>query len=95
MPLATLNPKQELVLWVIYSFAATIVFFLGHTFYVTAATYVFGAILLLVAAFLFWMRFRKRSATPVRWLRITSNSILVLLSMVLLLYFLGVATWYE
>ncbi len=89
------TPRQELVVWIIASGGAIAAFLLAHTFYVTAATFWYGSFLLGVTGFLFWLRFRPRSIEIPNWLRLIFNSILVLLSMVLLLYFLGVVTYYE
>ena len=67
----------------------------SHTFNVVRATFYYGAALLGVGAFLFWIRFRRNMEPRPRWLRIVANSVLVLVSAMLLLYLLGVATWYE
>jgi hypothetical protein len=64
-------------------------------FYVTAGTFVSGAPLLGITAFLFWMRFRRRQTPRTKSLTVTSNTALALLSIVAVLYLLGVATWYE
>jgi hypothetical protein len=42
-----------------------------------------------------WMRFRGRHTPPTRSVTLTANVALVLLTLVVLLYLLRVATWYE
>lgn len=76
-------------------FAAGAALLLSHTFYVTSSTYVWGLVLLLISAFLFWLRFRRRMDTPKNWLTVISNICLCLLTLLVILYFLGVATWFE
>ncbi len=95
MHLMRFTPRQELVVWIVASSGAIAAFLLAHTFYVTATTCSYGSLLLVLTGFLFWLRFRSQSIDFPKWLRLIFNSILVLLSMVLLLYFLGVATYYE
>jgi len=41
------------------------------------------------------MRFRRRQAPRTKSLTVTSNTVLVVLGLALVLYFLGVVTWYE
>ena len=91
----TLSTKQELFCWLAGSLLAVVLFALSHTFYVTAATYCYGLALLSVVGFLFWFRFRNKPVPEPRWLRFIANAALVILSLVCLLYILGVATWYE
>jgi glucan phosphoethanolaminetransferase (alkaline phosphatase superfamily) len=91
MRCVSLTPKQELMLWVIAGSAGIAAFFLTDSFNVSASTYRHGSLLLVLTAFLFGLRFRYRPARAPEWLRMTSNSILVLL-IILLLYLLGVAT---
>jgi len=91
----TPSPQQELFCWLTGSLVAVALLALSHTFYVTAATYGYGLALLSVVGFLFWFRFRKKPVPEPRWLRFTANAALVILSLVCLLYILGVATWYE
>ena len=91
----TLSSKQELLCWLIGGIAATELFLHSHTFNVIAATYNYGIALLSVVVFLFWLRFRKRSTTRPRWLRILANFVLVIVTVAFLLYAAGVATWYE
>ena len=88
-----LSPKQELFCWLTGTSLAIALF--ARSFYVTTATYCYGLALLLVIAFLFWLRFRKNPARRPHWLRVIANSALVVLTVVSLLYGLGVATWYE
>ena len=85
----------ELVIWVLGFLGAVAAFLLAHTFVVTAATYAYGAVLLGITLGLFWFRFRPQQTQPARWLKVTGNAILVVLSGIVLLYALGVATWYE
>ena len=85
----------ELVIWIICTLCACLAFLTSHTFYVTAGTYVSGAVLIGITGSLFWMRFRRRHTSPSRGLTLVSNAALVLLTLVVLLYLLGVATWYE
>ncbi len=91
----TLNLKNELVVWILFALGAGIAFFTSHTFYVTRGTYASGAVLLGVTAFLFYLRFRPRQAPRTKILTATSNTVLSLLTLVVVLYVLGVATWYE
>ena len=89
------SPRQELLCWLIGGAAAIGLFLNSHTFNVVPATYYYGAALLGVGAFLFWIRFRRNPEPRPTWLGIVANSVLVLVSATLLLYLLGVATWYE
>lgn len=91
----TLTPRAEQFVWIVCTCAAGAAFFSSHTFYVTAGTFLSGAVLLGISAFLFWMRFRRRQKPRTKGLTITSNTALALLSLMALLYLLGVATWYE
>jgi hypothetical protein len=91
----TLTPRNELILWIVCTFGAGVAFLTSHTFYVTAGTSVSGAVLLGITVFLFWMRFRRRQTPRTKGLTVTSNTALALLSLVAVLYLLGVATWYE
>ena len=95
MHLVRLTPSHEVLIWVVADAAAVAALFLGHTFYVTAATYWYGLLLFVLTAFLFRFRFRTRTIEAQRWMKIVFNANLVLLSAVALLYFLGVATYYE
>ena len=91
----TLTPRDEQFVWIVCTYAAGLAFLTSHTFYVTAGTFVSGAPLLGITAFLFWMRFRRRQTPRTKGLTIMSNTALALLSIVVVLYLLGVATWYE
>ena len=91
----TLPPATELAIWLICTLGACLAFFTAHTMFVTAGTYVSGAALIGITGFLFWMRFRLRHTLPTRSVTLISNVALVLLTLVVLLYLLGVATWYE
>ncbi len=91
----TLTPRNELIVWIVCTFCAAIAFLTSHTFYVTEGTFASGAVLLGITAFLFWMRFRRSQTPRTKSLTVTSNTVLVLLTLVAVLYLLGVATWYE
>lgn len=95
MPAAITTRNGELVIWVLGFLGAVAAFLLAHTFVVTAATYAYGAVLLGITSGLFWLRFRPQQTQRPRWLRVTANAILVVLSGIVILYALGVATWYE
>ena len=90
-----LSSKQELFFWLTGTSLAIALFVLSHTFYVTTAKYCYGLAALLVVAFLFCLRLRKNPARRPQGLRVIANSALVVLTVVSLLYVLGVATWYE
>ena len=90
-----MSPKAEQFLWIVAAVGAGAAFLASHTFYVTRGTYTSGAALLGITAFLFYMRFRPRQTPRSKSLTITSNTILVVLPLVVLLYVLGVATYYE
>ena len=90
----TLSPKGEQFLWVVAALSAGGAFFAAHTFYVTRGTYAGGAVLLGITAFLFYMRLRPRQTPRTKSLTITSNTILVVLTLVVVLYLMGVATYY-
>ncbi len=90
-----LLPKHELAVWIAGSIGAVVLFLLSHTFYVTAATYAFGVALVGLVGLLFWLRFRRAASPRPNWLRISSNAVLVVLTLIVFLYALGVATWYE
>jgi O-antigen/teichoic acid export membrane protein len=90
-----LSSKQELFCWVTCTSLAIALFVLSHTFYVTTATYCYGLALLSVVGFLFVFRFRKKPVPEPKWLSVVANSGLFILSVVCVLYVLGVATWYE
>ena len=90
-----LSPKQELLGWLIGGAAVIGLFVNSHTFNVVPATFYYGAALLGVGVFLFWIRFRRNIEPRPRWLRIVADSVLVGATLLLLLYLLGVATWYE
>jgi amino acid transporter len=89
------SSKQELFCWLAGTSLAIVFFALSHTFYVTTATYCYGLALLSLVAFLFWLRFRRNPDRRPKWLMVIANSALVILTLVSLLYLLGVATWYE
>lgn len=91
----TLTSRSELVIWIVCALGAGVAFFASHTMNVTAGTYWSGAVLLTITTFLFWMRFRRRQTQRTKTLARTSNAVLLLLTLVALLYLLGVATWYE
>ena len=90
-----LSPKNELFVWIVLALGAGVAFFTSHTFYVTSGTYASGAVLLGITAFLFYLRFRRRQTPRTKLLTATSNLILALLTLVVVLFVLGVATWYE
>jgi hypothetical protein len=90
-----LSPKNEQFLWVVCALSAGVAFLTSHTFYVTKRTYASGAVLLGITAFLVYMRFRGRQTARTKSLTLTSNIVLVVLRLVVVLYLLGVATWYE
>jgi hypothetical protein len=87
--------KFELAIWIAGLLGAGTFFAFSHTFYVTSRTYACGVLLLSVTAFLFWARLRPQRVRRPKWLRITTNVILVFTSMLLLVYLLGIATWFE
>jgi hypothetical protein len=90
-----LTPRDELIAWVVGSCGAITAFMFSHTFYVTVSTFWCGVPLVGATAFLFWVRFRYR-VTPLEKIpRRIADSILVLLSLLVVLYVLGVATYYE
>jgi drug/metabolite transporter (DMT)-like permease len=91
----TLSSKQELFCWLFGGIAVLELFDNSHTFNVIAATYYYGFALLLVIAFLFWLKFRKRPTPEPKWLRTLANFVLVIVSATFVLYLLGVVTWYE
>jgi hypothetical protein len=91
----TPRPATELAIWVICTLCAGLAFYASHTMEVTAGTYVSGAVLIGITGFLFWMRFRRGQTSPTRSVTLTANAALVLLTLVVLLYLAGVATWYE
>jgi len=93
--IVALSPKNEQSLWIVCAFSAGVVFLTSHTFDVGGGTYASGAVLLGITAFLFYMRFRRRHAPRTKSLTVTSNTVLVVLGLVLVLYLLGVVTWYE
>ena len=90
-----LAPENEMFVWVVSTCVAITAFLFSHTGYVTAFTYWCGIPLIGLTAFLFWMRFRPRGAQSKEVPRRVSNSMLVVLSLIVLLYVLGIATWYE
>lgn len=90
-----LNPKNELLVWIAFALGAAVAFFTSHTFYVTRGTYVSGVVLLGITSFLYYLRFRSRQTPRTKILTATSNTVLVLLTLTVVLYVLGVATWYE
>jgi len=94
-PLVTLSPQNEQFLWIVCALGAGVAFLTSHTFYVTRGTYASGAVLSGITAFLFYMRFRHRQTPRTKSLTVTSNTVLVVLVLVEVLYLLGVATWYE
>jgi hypothetical protein len=91
----TLSPKQELFCWLTGTSLGIALLLLSHTFYVTTATYFYGLALLSVVGFLFWFKFRRKLIPDPKWLKIIANLALVFLSLMCLLYILGVVTWYE
>jgi len=93
--IVALSPKKEQFLWIVCALGAGVVFLTSHTFDVGGGTYANGAVLLGITAFLFYMRFRRRQAPRTKSLTVTSNTVLVVLGLALVLYFLGVVTWYE
>ncbi len=86
---------MELLLWLVLALADVLVFLNSHTFYVIAITFWYGLILLLITAALFWLKFRSQREQPATWLRFTTSVILVFSVAVLVLYALGVLTYYE
>ena len=95
MHIGTTTRNRELAVWVLGFLTAVVAFLLSHTFYVTASTYAYGAVLLGITSGLFWYRFRPQRSNRAGWLKVTANAILMVLSAIVLLYALGVATWYE
>ena len=91
----TFSPKAEQYVWVITALGAGAAFFASDTFYVTRGTYACGAVLLGITAFLFYLRLRPRHTPRTKSLTITHNMILVVLTLLVVLYLLGVATYYE
>ena len=91
---AKLSWKQELLCWLTAGLLAIALLELSHTFYVTSATYAYGLPLLSLVVLMFCLKFR-RAEPQQKWLRLVANLVLVELSVVCLLYVLGVATWYE
>ena len=91
----TFSPEAERYVWVVAAVCAGAAFLASHTFYVTRGTYACGAVLLGITAFLFYIRFRPRHTPRTKSLTIASNTILVVLTLVVVLYLLGVATYYE
>ena len=89
-----LDAKRELVIWLAAAFLVFLELLLSHTIYVTSGTYWHGAALLLIVALMFALKLRSACPRP-RWLRVVSNIILTLSCAVLVLYALGVLTWYE
>jgi uncharacterized membrane protein len=87
--------KHEHFLWIVCAVSAGMAFLTSHTFYVTRRTYASGVVLLGITAFLVYMRFRRRQTPRTKSLTVTSNALLVFLGLVVVLYLLGVATWYE
>ena len=90
-----LLPKQELAVWITGCVLAIVLLLLSHTFYVTASTYAFGFVLVALAGFLSWLRFSRQAPSRPRWLLISANAVLAVIGFIVLLYALGVATWYE
>ena len=91
----TFSPEAERYLWVVAALCAGAAFLASHTFYVTRGTYASGGVLMGITAFLFYMRFRRRHTPRTKSLTIATNTILVVLTVVVVLYLLGVATYYE
>ena len=91
-----LTPENELFVWLgCASVSLSLLFCFRHTFYVTAFTFWCGIPIIGLTAFLFWMRFRPRVAQSHKVPRVVATAILVLLTFIVLLYLLGVATYYE
>jgi hypothetical protein len=90
-----LSWKQELFCWLSGTVAAILLFAFSHTFYVTHRTFYYGASLVAVGGFLYWIRFRKKPSPQPKWLRYLGNVLLLVVSAALLLCALGVATYYE
>ena len=90
-----LNTQNDLFLWIVCGFVAGAAFLASHTFNVPSGTYVSGAVLLGITGFLYCLRFRNRQTPSPRLLAVTSNAILVVLTFGVVLYVLGVLTWYE
>jgi hypothetical protein len=89
------RPKQELAVWITGCVLAMVLLLLSHTFYVTSSTYAFGFVLIALAGFLSWLRFSRQELSRPRWLLISANAVLAVIAFIVLLYVLGVATWYE
>jgi len=90
-----LSSTQELLCWLAGCIAAVGLFLRSHTFNVVRVTYYYGFALLCVVSFLFWIRFRREASPRPRWLKIVANSALIIVSVVFVLYALGVVTWFE
>jgi len=95
MPFVAFSPKNEQFLWIVCALGAGVAFLTSHTFYVTSETYERGAVLLGITAFLLYMRFRRRQTPRTKSLTLTSNTVFVVLGLVLVLYLLGVVTWFD
>jgi phosphatidylserine synthase len=90
-----LGPKSEQFLWIVSACGAGGAFLTSRTFYVRKGTFARGAVLLGVTAFLSYLRFRRRRTPRTKSLTVTSNTVLVLLGLLVALFLLGVASWYE
>ena len=91
----TLDSKKELAVLTCACALGILALFLAHTVYVTASTYWYGLILAAALISSFWTRLRKRALPMPRWLLVTSNVSLGLLSLAALIYLMGIATWYK
>ena len=89
------STTQELACWLLGDVLVVFLFDNSHTFNVIPETYWWGLALVVVIAFLCWMRFRKRMSIAPRWLRILGNVSLVFVGAIFLIYLLGVVTYYE
>jgi len=90
-----LSAKHELFCWLAGSYLAMELFSRSHTASVTTETFYYGVALFGIVVFLFWLKLRQRTTPEPRWLKITASLILVILSVVFLIYLLGVAAYYE
>jgi hypothetical protein len=94
-PIVALSPQNEQSIWIVCAPIAGVAFLTSHTFDVGGGTYASGAVLLGITAFLFCIRFRRRQTPRTKSLTVTSNTVFVVLGLILVLYLLGVVTWYE
>ena len=88
------TPKAGIT-WAIGDLLAAALLVLSHTFYVTRSTYWCGFALLLVFALMCHFKFKHRQVPRTTYLRKIENISVLAVSAMVLLYLLGVATWYS